>query len=153
MLRQYIQLRTQKFTPDTIGELIAQSEQLQKKLWTQATAAAERNPQSILTSLFLQSLNESIDLHTKRTFVGLYSRIPLMIWLTLFSLTLVGLASVGYQAGLSATRRAPEMPILTLAFAGVLYLIVDLDRGHEGLLQVSKQPMVTLHNSMEADQP
>lgn len=153
LLRQYIQLRTQKFTPDTIGELIAQSEQLQKKLWTQATAAAERNPQSILTSLFLQSLNESIDLHTKRTFVGLYSRIPLMIWLTLFSLTLVGLASVGYQAGLSATRRSPEMPILTLAFAGVLYLIVDLDRGHEGLLQVSQQPMVTLRNSMEADQP
>jgi hypothetical protein len=71
----------------------------------------------------------------------------------LFSLTLVGLASVGYQAGLSATRRSPEMPILTLAFAGVLYLIVDLDRGHEGLLQVSQQPMVTLHNSMEAEQP
>ena len=153
LLRQYTQLRTQKFAPDTIGELIAQSEQLQEKLWTQATVAADHNPQSIMTSLFLQSLNETIDLHTKRTFVALYSRIPLMIGLTLCSLTLLGLGSVGYQSGLSATRRSPEMPILTLAVSGVLYLIVDLDRGHEGLLYVSQQPMVTLHNSMKADQP
>ena len=153
LLQQYTQLRTQKFAPDTIGELIAQSEQLQEKLWTQATVAADHNPQSIMTSLFLQSLNETIDLHTKRTFVALYSRIPLMIGLTLCSLTLLGLGSVGYQSGLSATRRSPEMPILTLAFSGVLYLIVDLDRGHEGLLYVSQQPMVTLHNSMKADQP
>lgn len=152
LLRQYTQLRTQRFASDTIGKLIAQSEQLQEKLWTQGTAAAERNP-SVMTGLFLQSLNETIDLHSKRTFAGLYSRIPLMIWLVLYTLTLLGLGSVGYQSGLSATRRSPEMAILTLAFAGVLYVIVDLDRGHEGLLQVSQQPIITLYHSMSTGSP
>ncbi|MEJ7590842.1 MAG: sugar phosphate isomerase/epimerase family protein [Planctomycetaceae bacterium] len=61
-----------------------------------------------MTGLFLQLLNESIDLHSTKVFAGLLSRIPLTIWLALFSLNVHGMASVGYQAGLSATRRSPD---------------------------------------------
>jgi hypothetical protein len=44
------------------------------------------------------------------------------------------------------------MPVFALAFAGVLYLIFDLDRSHEGLLQVSQQAMVELHSSIQSQQ-
>lgn len=81
------------------------------------------------------------------------SRVPLTIWLALFSLNVLDMASVGYQAGLSATRRSPEMLILTLAFAAVLYLNVDLDRAHEGLLHVNQQPIINLYDTMKAAQP
>ena len=37
---------------------------------------------TITTGLFLQSLNQVIDLHSKRVF-GLYSRIPISIWVAL----------------------------------------------------------------------
>lgn len=152
LLRRYTALRTQKMTAENIGSLIAESEKLHEQMWSQAVAAAERNSGSILTGLFLQSLNESIDLHSKRVFVGLYSRIPITLWLVLLSLVVLGMISLGYQAGLSATRRSLEMPIFALAFACVLYLIVDLDRAHEGLLQISQQAMVNLHNSMQTKQ-
>ena len=68
--------------------------------------AAAKNPGSIMTGLFIQSLNEVIDLHAKRLLVGLRSRIPVAIWVALFALALLGMASMGYQAGLSATFRS-----------------------------------------------
>ena len=88
--------------------------------------------------MFVQSLNEVIDLHAKRLMVSLRSRIPLVIWAGLFFLTILGTASMGYQAGLSTTRRSPAMLGLVLAFGVVLTLIADLDRAQEGLLRISQ---------------
>jgi hypothetical protein len=149
LLRRYTEVRSQVANPANIRSVLTESENLHAQLWSQATAVAEKDPHSMMTGLFIQSLNQAIDLHAERVFVGMYSRIPSTLWLALFSLTLLGLASIGYQAGLSETRRSPEMPILTLAFAGVLYLIVDLDRAHEGLLHVSQQAILDLLRTME----
>ncbi len=148
LLRSYTDLRTQKLTPEHVADLLAQSEMLHEQMWSRAVAAADRDTGSIMRGLFLESLNESIDLHTKRVFVGLYSRISITIWLALFCLTALGMTSLGYQAGIAGTTRSLEMPIFALAFASVLYLIVELDRAHEGLLTVNQQAMVNLHQSM-----
>lgn len=152
LLRRYTKLRAQRMTPDNIAEVLADSSQLHQAMWSQAVAAAERNPGSIMTGLCVESLNESIDLHSKRVFVGLYSRIPVMIWLMLLILVVLGMASLGYQSGLSATRRSLETPVFALAFTCVLYLIVDLDRAHEGLLQISPRALIQLSESMQNDQ-
>ena len=133
--------------------MLTESEVFHEQLWSQALVAVDQDPHSIMTNLFLQSLNETIDLHGKRVFVGLQSRIPVAIWIALFCLTLFGMGSVGYQAGLTAPRRSPEMPILALAFAGVLFLNVDLDRPQEGLLRVSQQPMIDLLKTMQSTAP
>ena len=37
---------------------------------------------------------------------------------------------------------------MVLAFAGVLFLIADLDRGHEGFLTVSQQALIDVRKSM-----
>ena len=41
------------------------------------------------------------------------------------------------------------MLAMVAAFAGVLFIIADLDRGHEGLLTVSQQSMIDLQKSMQ----
>ena len=79
-------------------------------------------------------------------------RIPLTIWFGLFSLAGLGICAMGYQAGLSATRRPPAMMALVVAFAGVLFLIVDLDRGREGLLTVDQTAMTDLQRSMHSSE-
>jgi hypothetical protein len=94
-----------------------------------------------------------IDLHAKRVLVGIRSRIPPVLWTGLIGLAVLGMAAVGYQAGLAGTRRSPAMPGLVLAFAGVLIMIADLDRGQEGLLRVSQQSMLDLQRSMRSSQP
>jgi hypothetical protein len=153
LLRKYTELRMQGMTEAKVAETITRSEELHEQLWSRAVAVAAKTPSAIMTGLFVQSLNEMIDMHSKRILVGLRSRIHVSIWLVLFGLAFIGMASVGYQAGLSGTRRSPEMPILTLAFASVLFLIVDLDRAHEGLLRVSQQSMIDLLRTMQTARP
>ena len=61
--------------------------------------------------------------------------------------------AMGYQAGLSAIRRSPAMFLLVLTFAGVLFIIADLDRPGEGFLRVSQAAMTDLQRSMQPVQP
>lgn len=75
------------------------------------------------------------------------------IWVGLFALSVLAMASVGYQDGLSATRRSPAMLGLVLAFSGVLFLIADLDRPGEGFLTVNQQAMVDVQKSMATGKP
>jgi hypothetical protein len=153
LLRDYVDVRVRAVQEGNVAEAIARSEELQQLAWSEAVQAAEKTPGSIMTGLFVQSLNEMIDVHAKRVLVGTRTRIPLSIWAGLFSLALLGMASVGYQAGLSATRRSPAMLGMVLAFAGILFLIADLDRSREGFLTVSQQALIDLQRSMHGEQP
>jgi hypothetical protein len=153
LLRQYVDVRLSAGTPSdpTMADFVSRSEQLQEALWSQATSLAAKNPTPI-TALFIQSLNEVIDLHAKRVLLGLRSRIPLEIWLGLILLAALGLSAMGYQAGLAAMKRSPAMLGLVLAFASVLYLIADLDRPGEGSLRTSQEAMIDLQKSMRNGQ-
>jgi hypothetical protein len=153
LLREYVAERiTGVQQPDRSEQAIARSEVLHTELWTQADAAAKRDPGSITTGLYIQSLNETIDLHTIRL-LAMRSRVPLALWAALCFLSTLGMAAVGYQSALAATRRSPAMLALVLAFATVLYLIIDLDRGQEGLFRISQQPMLDLQKSIQPSLP
>jgi len=152
LLREYVDVRIRGVQEGKVEEAIKRSEELQDLLWADAVKAAETHPGPI-TSLYIQSLNETIDLHSKRIQVALRHRIPIVIWMGLFSLALLGMASVGYHAGLAATRRSPAMAVLILAFSGVFFLIADLDRAHEGLLKVSQEAMIDVQRTMKLANP
>jgi hypothetical protein len=152
LLRNYVDVRIRGVQEGNVAEAIAESEKLQEQIWQQAVAAADKDHGSIMTGLFVQSLNEMIDVHAKRLLAGLRGRIPLTIWVALFSLSALGIGSMGYQSGLSGTRRSPAMLALVVAFAGALFLIVDLDRGREGFLNVDQTAMTDLQRSMQASQ-
>lgn len=154
LLREYADVRVEGIQKGDVAGAIARSEELHELLWSEAVGAAEnKNANAIMTGIFVQSLNEMIDLHAKRVAVGTRSRIPISIWGGLFALATLGMAAVGYQAGLSATRRSPAMLGMVIAFAGVLWLIADLDRGSEGFLMVSQQALVDVQRSMRVTAP
>lgn len=154
LLREYVDVRIRGIEEQKIAETVRRSEELQETLWSETVKASRnKDSNSVMTGQFIQSLNQMIDLHATRLQVGMRNRIPFSIWLVLFALSFVSMAGVGYQAGLSATRRSPAMAALVVAFAGVLFLIADLDRGHEGFLTVSQQAMVDLQKSMHAGEP
>lgn len=149
LLHEYVDVRLRTVAEGTYTEGITRSEAIHEELWSRAVAAAGKSSGSITVGLFLQSLNEVIDLHGRRMHVGVRGRLPMAIWEILFTLALVGMVSTGYQAGLSGTRRSPAQLLLALAFAGVLAMIVDLDRPHEGMFQVSQQALRDLQKTMQ----
>src|ERR1700745_4024815 len=85
LLRDYVDTRLEAIRSGKVAEGVRRSEDLQQQVWAQAVAVAEKNPSSIIVGLFVQSLNEMIDLHAKRVQAGLRSRIPGAIWIGLFT--------------------------------------------------------------------
>lgn len=149
LLREYVDVRLTGAQPEKTAQAIAKSEEIHHRLWAQAVAAAQKE-RSPVTSLFVQSLNDVINLHQKRLTASLYSRVPGAIWLGLYSLLVLSMMVMGYYEGISGARRSLAVFALVVAFAAVLLLITDLDRPGKGLLQVNQQALLDVRKSMVA---
>jgi hypothetical protein len=149
LLREYVDVRLEAVQqPDKLEQALARSEALHNQLWSLAMGAVEKD-RSAITGLFVQSLNEVIDLHATRVMAGLRSRVPAVIWIVLYLLGFFAMVLMGYQSGLADSRRSLAAVVLILGFSLVLYLIADLDRPGKGTLRVSQQSMIDLRNSMK----
>jgi hypothetical protein len=147
LLREYASARVGGLVSIMTPAVMAKSASLQDRIWADATAVSQQDSKSITTGLFVQSLNEVIDLDESRVTAG-RNRIPDPIWLALLAVTMFTMASVGYQFGLTGEHSWIEIILLALVFTTVILLIADLDRPGEGLLNVSQQAMIDLVNRM-----
>ena len=152
LLREYVALRVGDVTTLMTPEIMAKSGALHDRLWAEAVAATETNPGSIAGGLFVQALNEVIDLDTARVTAG-RNRIPDTIWLALYIVGILTMMAMGYQFGLTGERNWAVITLLVLAFTTVMFLIADLDRPQSGLLQVSQQAMIDLIGKIGAPVP
>jgi hypothetical protein len=148
LLRQYVDARLDAVRTGHLPSGLQHSAELHRLLWAQAESAARKYPTSIVVGLFVQSLNETIDIHTVRVVAGLYSRIPPSIWLALYLLTTLSMMGIGYQAGLTSKSRSLAFPMLAVTFAVAMLLVADLDRPGEGMLRVSQQTLIDLRATM-----
>jgi hypothetical protein len=153
LLREYVAARLAGVQPGKLAEEIRRSEDVQQQVWTEAETVGQKNPNSIVVGLFIQSLNQMIDLHAARMQVALRSRIPGAIWLGLFAVAALSLATMGYHAGLSGTRRSLAILAVAVTFSVVIELIADLDRPQEGVLRVSQQALLDVQRSMNPPTP
>jgi hypothetical protein len=153
LLRDYVSARLEAVQPSKVAEGIRRSENIQHDVWTEAETVGVKNPNSIVVGLFIQSLNQMIDLHASRMQAGLRSRIPGAIWLGLFAIAALSLAAMGYLAGLSGTRRSLATLAVAITFSVVIELIADLDRPQEGVLRISQQALLDVQRSMNPPGP
>jgi hypothetical protein len=149
LLREYVPLRIATSDPDQLAAKIARSEEIQDDLWAIAEEVA-RTEGSDVVALYVESLNEVIDLHTMRVVAGVYSRVPPTILWLLVAGILLSLGLVGYSAGLDG-RRSPFIAlVLVVSLGAVLLLVIDLDRPQDGFITVSQQPLIDLADDLES---
>lgn len=146
-LREYVDVRLAGTQANQFAQALAKSEELHKRLWSEAVAAAQKE-KSPMTSLFMSSLNDVFGLHEKRITAAVYNRIPAGIWIGLYVLLMLAMSVVGYYEGMSGTRHTLAVFGMVLAFSTVLAMIADLDRPGRGLLEVNQQSMIDLRKSM-----
>ncbi len=144
LLREYVSVRLEGLKPGNLEHGLKRSDVLLEQLWQQAVVIAKNNPNSAVAGLFIQSLNEVIDLHAKRVNLGMHIRIPFIIWNALYFVTILAIGSVGYQIGLINARYIGISSLLILIFSTVIVLIADLDRPQEGFIKVSQQSLIDL---------
>lgn len=118
---------------DTIPELI----------WKKTMASGKAALDSDLPALFMDSLNQAMSLQAERV-AAEFTRIPESVWMTLYILTILGIAAMGYQCGDVTTRSSTITGALVISLTFVIYMIADLDRPREGFLQTNETPFVDL---------
>jgi len=156
LLKQYVDQRLaftaqKSFEAERVASVLAQTKQLQDRLWDMAVANARKDMNSDVAALYLESLNEIFAVHATRVAVGIQARIPGEVWLVLLGITILGMISMGYHTKMGGAKRSLRRPALAVAFALVFGLTVALDRPGSGILSVTQQPLVDLRDSMIAD--
>lgn len=151
LLREYAALRSGGFKVVLNPEGMSRAATTQDELWVLAARAAQSSD-TISTGLFIQSLNEMIDMDAVRV-TALRNRIPDAIWIMLALVTVFSMIALGYQFGLTGTRSWATTLFLVLVFTPVILLIADLDRPQAGLLQVSQQPLIDLLEKIKTTAP
>ncbi|MFO0876082.1 MAG: hypothetical protein U0840_01815 [Gemmataceae bacterium] len=150
LLRRYVENRLAVMNYTNLQQVLHESENLHTALWAQTAAVSNKDPRSIPIGLFISSINELIDLHTKRAVtISLQARIPVVMWAVLYGITILAMSAMGYHMGLVNRQRSLLVPVFALTFSSVIFLIADLDRPHAGTIRVSQKPMIALLNTMQ----
>lgn len=150
LIREYLEERvavSQRRDLERLQMAIVQAERIQSRLWEIAVKNVQNMPP--VAALYVGSLKDVFLVHASRVAVGLEARIPEAIWFALAVLTFLGMATVGYQAGIAGSKRTLAMPLLAIAFASVIALIDSLDSPVGAFTSVPQQPLIDLLSSMK----
>lgn len=154
LLRAYVAARlafdSARNDLDRIETANAEASRIEGQLWTLAAAAASQDQRSVPTGLFIQSLNEVIDIREKRQ-AALDNHVPEAVIYLLLTVSVAALCLVAYGCGLANRRRMASNAIVGLLIALVLTIILDIDRPRRGLIQVSQDSLLRLKATLEQD--
>jgi len=154
LLRQYVANRLEFYNAG-IDETRFQAAndqagQLQDQLWSIATAVSAQDNRAIPTGLFVQTLNDTIDLQAKRL-AATRNTVPETVILLLFAVAVATAAIVGYNSGLGNQRHLFAALTLLVLITMIIWVLIDLDRPRRGLILVSQQSMIDLQESLNRD--
>ena len=126
---------------------IANGQRLQRELWALAGQALAEKPVESAPRLYVETLNEMIDMQTVRV-AGLNNRVPGAVLAVEVGGAAVALALLAFY--LSILGRGVGTVLLAAGLITMLLLVTfDLDRPTRGLIQVPDTPLVDLRASME----
>jgi hypothetical protein len=140
LFREYVATRLRVYEklpdPQAADAEIANAEQLQQQIWTQAVIGSRADSTQNAARLLLPALNEMIDVTTART-IALHAHLPslifaLLIWVALLS---------GWLAGFAMEKRKRRSWTHMLLYAAVIsatiYVVLDLDYPRYGLIHLN----------------
>jgi FtsH-binding integral membrane protein len=151
ILRRYVRNRVDFYEAGRSMEKVIETEQkaheIQKEIWRLSVRAgvALNTP---LTATFVNSLNETIDLDSKRL-AAMRNHVPAAVWMLLVLVGFCGVGVTGYQVGLSGKRMWFNQALFPLLIASVITILVDLDSPRRGLVGISQQSLIDLEKSLE----
>ena len=156
LLRQYVANRLEFYNAGINQAQLQtandQAAQLHSQLWSIAAAASAQDNRAVPTGLFVQALNEVIDLQAMRL-AAFQNRAPeIVIWL-LLGVAVATAGVVGYNNGLGNRRQVFGALTLIVLITIIIWVIVDLDRPRRGLILVSQQSMINLQDFITHDLP
>ena len=150
LLREYVDTRLEL---DSVGvnasrfnEAVSRAKRLQEDLWLDAATVAQ-NDRTAVTAVYVNSLNETIDLHEKRV-AAFENRVPQPIWLLIIFVSLIAVFTRGSTL---TTRFWLTLVLLPITIAIVVSLIADLDSPSRGLIRLDQRALQRLKADMSTE--
>ena len=149
LLEEYLRIRiVAAENPEKIKETISRSDAIQKEIWSIVTSLIHELPRTDpVDALFVDAINEMLDIQTNRIAANFSYRIPTTIWIALFVLAMFSFFSVGYLLGMAKQTNWYIILMLSLAFTAIIMVIIDLDSG-KGTIQLNQQPLYDLYDRL-----
>ncbi len=155
LFRRYVDVRSTAYrnAVDQIAtaDRLAEGAALQEEIWTKAWTACQRpEAPAQATMLVLPALNEMIDITTTRAMAN-ENHPPLVVFLLLGGLCLVGALLVGYGTSQNKVRGWFHPVIFAAILSLTVYVIVDIEFPRLGLIRVdaADQVLIELRKSMQ----
>lgn len=150
ILEEYVDTRLDLVDDELRAAALARSNELLGDLWEETEALVRGDPDSESVALFVETVNDTIDMAAKREVALVTWRLPWTLWLAAYVIAGASMLMIGYHSGLIARRNTPSLILLALVFAATMNLIVDLDRPYDGVLQVNQEALTELREQVRA---
>lgn len=153
MLREYLDDRIRfsellSYGPE-LTETLRHTRTLQSDLWREAVAANEAAP-SVATGLYIQALNQVIDLEGVQM-RAVENHVPVAVLILLGIAAIASALLMGLVNGHAGQRNLFATTTMTVLLALVILIIIDLDRPRIGLITLGHQSLLELRDSLGSD--
>ncbi|MEH6549305.1 MAG: hypothetical protein V7711_16155 [Pseudomonadales bacterium] len=135
VLRDYTRLRATIGETDDVPALIRESKETLTLLWSGISVLSAQDQFGELEHLVVESVSNVIAINERRVAAGVRTRVPFVIWLSLYLLLVLSMLGMGYFSGIKGQRSPIANTALSISFSVVMFLIADLDRPREGLVK------------------
>jgi hypothetical protein len=150
LLREYAPLRIVNADLAQLALDISRSEAIHGEVWAITEDLVRTTDQTDTLALYVEAINEVINVHERRLAAAWYARVPETISLLLLVGSILALGLVGYSSGISERRSVVSAVALVVALSVVTVLVLDIDRPRDGLIQVSQQPLIDVARDIGA---
>lgn len=154
LFREYLDSRLEIYRKlpdiDAAKAELGRSIKLQSEIWARAIAACHDSGSQFAYMLFLPALNQMFDITTTR-FAATRSHPPLVIYIMLVVLSLIGALLAGYGMSGNKDRNWFHMVIFATMLSLTVYVIMDLEFPRLGLIRIDKadQVLTELRKSLQ----
>jgi hypothetical protein len=153
LLREYVDVRLGAAADQALFEsALSRSEEIHGALWAIVEHNVEQAQEPEIMALFVDSINEVIDVHTLRL-AAVDLRLPRVLGMVLYAATVLSFLLVGVASSSDGKRDPFAILLFALAFVAVFMIVIDLDRPQQGLLTVSQTALSDLLRQMTMPVP
>jgi hypothetical protein len=131
---------------DRFDDDSARMADMQRALWSAAGDAVHAVPTGTAPRLYVESLNSMIDSHTDRV-ASLRNRVPGPVVLLQVLGSTIAIGVLALYLALLGRGLVTSLVAATLVVL-ILFISMDLDRPHRGLITVPDRPLVAARESM-----
>jgi len=151
LVENYLDLRIsllKSASDESIMKSVVEADRIHDKLWDLGVSHLKDDLQTDLGALYFDALNKLAEIQGLRIAIGYRGHIPTGMWISLYTLLICAMLSIGYYAASVQSNISFASILLAFSFSLVIGIIANLDQLQTVHFEVSQQPLLDLQKKL-----